>query len=117
MTTATDKQQRVIFQCKNKECKHTWAYDYTVYEKWVGPRKAIYLYRETIGVTGYKKLVSDAVDGMRYPACGVFKVTARDVKGSYSENHVCGGSCVNAKGPICECSCCGKNHGSAWLGH
>lgn len=29
-------------------------------------------------------------------------------------NHKCGASCVHAKGPLCECSCGGRNHGIGW---
>lgn len=28
----------------------------------------------------------------------------------------CDGRCIFAKGPNCDCSCCGDNHGSGWYG-
>lgn len=36
------------------------------------------------------------------------------VNGSYSEEHVCDARCMNAKGPNCDCSCGGANHGRGY---
>ena len=33
------------------------------------------------------------------------------VRGSYNEEKFCDGRCMGAKGPNCECSCGGENHG------
>lgn len=34
--------------------------------------------------------------------------------GTVVEGHVCDARCTSARGPSCDCSCGGKNHGSAW---
>lgn len=31
---------------------------------------------------------------------------------AYPSNHKCDGRCMSARGPKCECSCGGKNHGA-----
>jgi hypothetical protein len=36
----------------------------------------------------------------------------RNVKGVFNPAKKCGGKCLNASGPSCECSCSGKNHGA-----
>jgi hypothetical protein len=36
------------------------------------------------------------------------------LKGYYSEQHICDARCMASRGPNCECSCGGKNHGSSW---
>lgn len=39
----------------------------------------------------------------------------QQVEGSYSDKIVCGPKCMASKGPTCECSCGGQNHGKAWV--
>lgn len=34
-------------------------------------------------------------------------------RGRYSADHKCDARCINAKGPNCECSCGGHNHGAS----
>lgn len=36
------------------------------------------------------------------------------VKGVLSEKHRCGVKCMASKGPDCECSCGGQNHGASY---
>ena len=38
---------------------------------------------------------------------------AKPVRGKFSAKHVCSAKCMSSHGTICECSCAGKNHGSA----
>jgi hypothetical protein len=48
------------------------------------------------------------------PNCGENHPTERVIQ--YAKNpslHKCGARCMAAKGPQCECSCSGANHGSA----
>ena len=48
------------------------------------------------------------------PTCGKYHATQRRI--NYAKNpslHKCGARCMAAKGPNCECSCSGVNHGSA----
>lgn len=39
---------------------------------------------------------------------------AEAVRGRVSHKHVCGAKCLASKGPTCECSCGGKNHGAGF---
>lgn len=38
------------------------------------------------------------------------------LKATFSAVHECNAKCLSSKGPSCECSCGGKNHGSSHLG-
>lgn len=44
--------------------------------------------------------------------CGVPCRTLKALSATFSDKHVCGAKCLNSKGPSCECSCGGANHGS-----
>jgi hypothetical protein len=47
------------------------------------------------------------------PSCG----RAMDygiLAGRVNPDHKCNGVCVNARGPQCDCSCGGANHGKGW---
>jgi hypothetical protein len=37
------------------------------------------------------------------------------LKAKFSAVHVCGAKCLASKGPSCECSCGGKNHGAGHM--
>lgn len=39
-------------------------------------------------------------------------MNAKPLRGRFS-NHKCGARCLASKGPVCECACGGKNHGTA----
>lgn len=47
--------------------------------------------------------------------CGAAVRSFSALVGRFSEKHVCGAKCLNSKGPSCECSCGGANHGSGHL--
>jgi hypothetical protein len=49
-------------------------------------------------------------------ACGSCKrqTAGTAIRGTYSSVHACDARCIYAKGPDCECSCGGANHG---VGH
>ncbi len=38
-----------------------------------------------------------------------------EVKGTYKHGIRCDARCQYAKGPDCECSCSGANHGAGWI--
>jgi len=40
--------------------------------------------------------------------------SAELVRGKVSHVHTCGAKCLSSKGPSCECSCGGKNHGAGF---
>lgn len=44
--------------------------------------------------------------------CGK-SVEFRKIRGVHS-HHECGAKCMASKGPSCECSCGGANHGASW---
>lgn len=45
--------------------------------------------------------------------CGMNR-SAVLVRGKFSAKHVCNAKCLASKGPACECSCGGKNHGASY---
>jgi hypothetical protein len=45
--------------------------------------------------------------------CGMNR-SAEMVRGKVSHKHLCGAKCLASKGPSCECSCGGKNHGASY---
>jgi hypothetical protein len=56
-----------------------------------------------------------AADGYFACNCGrAIKVWA-PLKAKLSTKHECNAKCLASKGPSCECSCGGKNHGASYL--
>lgn len=49
-------------------------------------------------------------------ACGksVYGVELRLIQGRFVPDHKCGARCRNSKGPTCDCSCGGANHGQGF---
>lgn len=45
--------------------------------------------------------------------CGGF-LSSQKIEGVISKVHVCSAKCVASKGPYCECSCGGANHGQSY---
>lgn len=43
------------------------------------------------------------------------RAVVRRVEGKVSKIHICGAKCMASKGPSCECSCGGANHGASYL--
>ena len=39
-------------------------------------------------------------------------MTAQLLRGFVNHAHQCGARCLSSKGHVCECSCCGANHGT-----
>ena len=48
---------------------------------------------------------------LRVCECGMTQQGER-VSGKFSERETCGAKCRSSKGPSCECSCSGENHGA-----
>lgn len=117
-TTATAKPaaekvwtRRIIWSCK---CGLVRAYDYTA--------TARLQYVDKFGCAKYgEPRVTRLVDGVsrdvshdcKCPGCGRDRKNAR-VTGVRTE-HKCDARCMASKSGVCECSCGGKNHGSAHL--
>lgn len=47
------------------------------------------------------------------PSCHKMMAFAH-LKGRISEVHICDARCMASRGPNCECSCGGANHGKSW---
>jgi hypothetical protein len=101
---------RMIYTCRNKACKKSWAFDYPhrhTFSMGYG-RKGGYSYR----VIGDRR-VQMGFDST-CPDCHREHARGNAVKG-YTTAHVCDARCTNATGPNCECSCGGKNHGQSFI--
>jgi hypothetical protein len=112
---------RIIFRCKRKGCKHTWAREYrkifTVMPEIIWPRSGGKSYRVD-AVFSYKRIdehgvLIDSLSDYDCPECGKHG-ESNVVVGSLS-NHVCDARCMGAKNGACECSCQGMNHGISHL--
>lgn len=103
--------RRVIWTCG---CG-TKAYDYTTTRR----------YSHTDRMSGRPKYTEAAltrmVDGVsrdiswdaNCAICKRYRKSAH-VQGTVTE-HKCGAKCLSSKGPVCECSCGGANHGKSHL--
>lgn len=116
MTTVTTTQntQRVIFQCKNRTCKHVWAKEY---RKCLDPKTGeatgnLYYMVEVNGMR-IRHFYGDDING-RCPQCNSLFIEGNKVEGKVTE-HVCNAKCMSAKSGQCECSCGGANHGCSYL--
>lgn len=113
MTTATTIKpivtQRVIFACN--KCKLVRAYDYEVKNSigYYGKRIVHYLRRDVAN----KKTI-EAYQDARCTNCNSTNVKQNFVTGHKSDKK-CDARCTGAKGPACDCSCAGRNHGAGWL--
>ncbi|SRR6266487_520556 len=101
---------RILFTCKNKECKHVWAYEYRRGYTFLGDRQGnpprCDLYRVTDGE-------QKTMHHILCPLCGRIG-NAHVVKGTVTQKK-CDASCQSAKGSTCNCSCGGENHGIVHL--
>jgi hypothetical protein len=115
--TTAPKTQRVIYHCQTgkarKGCGHTWAFDYEVRHRTVAGRQAYELIRLT-EIKGIKTYVHDDHDACCPECQGRIYVKSSEVEGHLSEKK-CDARCTGARGPHCDCSCGGTNHGAGWL--
>ena len=69
-------------------------------------------HRDDVAVADGAVLVGSIKGGFLLPCeCGA-RINVARVAGKVS-HHVCNAKCMSSTGPACECSCGGKNHGSA----
>lgn len=101
---------RIIWTCK---CVSK-AYDYTTtrrfrfVDQWGATKWTdAVLTREVNGV------MRDVSHDYTCPDCKRARKSAR-VQG-HTTDHKCNAKCLASKGPVCECSCGGANHGSSYL--
>jgi hypothetical protein len=122
MTTATTTTngpttktwtRRIIWKCSR--CKSVVAHDYTASKTLIGTDR-------TYGSPIWSRVTETRiVDGVRRdvswdaacPCCKGHRKSAT-VKGVVTE-HECDARCMASTGPVCECSCGGKNHGRSHL--
>lgn len=118
MTTATQTTFRVIFKCRNKNCKHVWAFDYQAEGRHNGTRELKQGEQEVQEdrYTGGRRIYSvDVMGALRCPCCNINLPKGNRVEGHYSAKHICSAKCMSATGGVCECSCSGANHGANHL--
>lgn len=108
--TTTEKTTRVIWKCRNVNCKHTFAFDYQRDMDF----ESEYLYRLLEDGTR-RYLTDDFMNELRCPKCNSYRPNGTRVNGHYSAVHKCGGRCLSATGGNCDCQCGGKNHGANHL--
>ncbi len=62
--------------------------------------------------------ITDQADAKSCPRCGDsgpgFLMDYKPVIGTLDESVICDARCTGARGPACNCSCGGENHGKAW---
>jgi len=46
--------------------------------------------------------------------CGLAVRNLKPIRGTVKPNVACNAKCLSSKGPTCECSCGGKNHGASY---
>lgn len=109
MTTATlTKTNRVIFTCKNKNCKQVWAFEYENANNGLSAGSSLYRIEN-----GKKVFYGEDING-RCPNCRSLHIEGNRVEGKVTD-HVCNAKCMSAKNGACECSCGGANHGISHL--
>ena len=106
-----------ILKCRT--CKHTGQLHYetrvTGHETFNGPRWSTDI--RDAGADRWHRVDPRRSNPMNWAlyrictACGSEKVTVNVIKGVLVEEKRCDGRCMGATGPVCECSCGGKNHG------
>lgn len=102
---------RYLCRCIGESCRKTWKIEV-----------------EELAPSTFKRIVGGSMDGkmfnfnevgkMACPHCG-YKPRGyhgiRAVEGKLSTKHECGPKCLSARGPKCECSCAGANHGAGQI--
>jgi hypothetical protein len=97
--------QNVIFRCKKCKAAKTIILD----------RFRRFQRTDKFGTPKYHyfTMLQDGRDPSAYerPVCCGRTMEWTEVKGTFSADHECGAKCLASKGPSCECSCGGANHG------
>src|SRR6266550_1112477 len=122
MTTTTTATFRVIYTCRNRNCKHIWALEYRNegtdrYGLPYGRRelKAHEIPTRYDIQDGGRSCQTDVMGDLRCPKCTCNLPKSNRVNGHYNEAHKCDARCRGAKGPNCDCQCGGENHGANYL--
>ena len=103
---------RQLFNCK--ACKVTVAKEYQVLRsEMYGPGR-MYERRVMGRINEWGREVLAKNDGIGCPSCS--KPMAGSMVHGTKTDHICNEICLEAKGPKCDCSCGGANHGKSYLG-
>jgi len=101
--------RRIIWKCGR--CKSVVAHDYKATKRLLGVDRVwgTANWSRTIETREVDGLVRDASWDAACPNCKSHRKSAT-VVGTVTE-HECDARCMASTGPVCECSCGGKNHG------
>ena len=111
-------EARAIVRCVSKTCKqaHVVTFKTTTTLRAFNNRP---VYSHVVWRDGRPVTYRDRYDLHRIvlrdfacAGCGGRGATFKVVEGRFSESVKCGGKCLNAVGPSCDCQCGGENHGS-----
>ena len=119
--TATIETFRMIYTCRNRNCKHVFALDYR--HEGVDRYGLAYGTRELkqgeeqsrFDPQGRRSLNADVMGDLRCPSCRVNLPKSNRVVGTINEKHVCNAKCMGSTSGVCSCSCGGANHGASHL--
>lgn len=108
---------RVIYTCRNRNCKHVFAFDYR--QEGTDRYGLAYGSRELkpgeeqsrFDPQGRRSLNADVMGDLRCPECRVNLPKSNRVVGTVNEAHVCNAKCMSSTSGVCSCSCGGANHG------
>lgn len=78
----------------------------------VGPQVPACVYIQAIGGGKPTVYAGDTENGL-CSQCGRMMSYA-PLKGRTNPEHKCDARCMASRGPLCECSCGGANHGKSW---
>lgn len=110
---------RAIYTCQQKVCRHRWAFDYSERDE-IKPRRFTRQgYYKPARVRWFRIVGTDRryLCGIEDRSCSrcLHVADCDQVKGTAVPSCPCDWRCNGARGPVCECSCGGKNHGGALL--
>lgn len=121
--TTTETTFRVIYSCRNRNCKHVFAFDYqqegidryglSYGSRELNPGETETTYDRRDG--GRRSNQNDVMGDLCCPECGCNLPKSNRVNGTLNESHACNAKCQSSKSGVCACSCGGKNHGIAYL--
>lgn len=103
----TKTTARYFGKCLFKQCRKVFVRDFPVIG---GNRLPV-----VISFEGWDTIFSASLAGKLRCECGHRVSNWKPLKAKLSSKHECGAKCLTSKGPSCECSCGGKNHGAGYL--
>lgn len=113
---------RIIYRCKAHKTVIRQSFDQIVDRQDIRPYRVLsvkFIEQGTSNVlsTSYLPHVecptcAEIASKMAHPY--VFSMRGEAVRGRVVESIKCGGKCLNAIGPSCDCSCGGENHGAGF---